>query len=89
MKENEGLSKKEVEESRLKYGENKISEYKKKNFLQSFISNLNDPIIRVLIIALFVNIIFTIGLLESLQYPWKNNIELLSYIDSVFEEDKK
>lgn len=58
MKENEGLSEKEVAESRQKYGENKLSEYKKKNFLQSFIGNLNDPIIRVLIIALFVNIIF-------------------------------
>ena len=58
MKENQGLSEKEVEESRLKYGENKISEYKRKSFIKGFLGNLNDPIIRVLIVALLINMIF-------------------------------
>ena len=53
-----GLSNKEVEKSRLENGSNEIKEQKRASFLKSFISNLSDPIIRVLIIALFVNIIF-------------------------------
>ena len=56
--ENEGLSAIQVTKSRETYGSNKLNEYKKKGFIRSFISNLSDPIIRVLIIALFINIIF-------------------------------
>ena len=55
--EEKGLSNTEVEKSRQKYGENKLNEYKRKSFLKCFISNLKDPIIKVLIIALFINII--------------------------------
>lgn len=53
-----GLTKEQVLSSREKYGENKISEYKRKNFFKCFLSNLSDPIIKVLIGALFINIIF-------------------------------
>ena len=53
-----GLSDAEVAESRQKHGSNKLAEYKKKSFIKGFISNLSDPIIRVLIGALFINIIF-------------------------------
>ncbi len=56
--QSDGLSTVEVEASRAKHGANKLNEYKRKSFIKSFISNLNDPIIRVLIIALFINIIF-------------------------------
>lgn len=54
----QGLTREEVLKSREINGENKLSEQKRKSFLRSFISNLNDPIIRVLIIALLINIIF-------------------------------
>lgn len=53
-----GLSKEEVLKSREKYGENKLKEYKKRSFFKCFLSNLGDPIIKVLIGALFINIIF-------------------------------
>ncbi|MBO5440890.1 MAG: calcium-translocating P-type ATPase, PMCA-type [Clostridia bacterium] len=56
--QSQGLSAVQVEDARKKYGANKLNEYKRKSFIKSFISNLNDPIIRVLIIALFINIIF-------------------------------
>jgi len=56
--ENKGLSASEVEISRQKHGANKLNDYKRRSFLKSFISNLSDPIIRVLIIALFINIVF-------------------------------
>ena len=55
---NPGLSNKEVELSRKKYGENKIVEHKRRSFFRGFVSNLSDPIIKVLIIALGLNIIF-------------------------------
>ncbi|MBR2444765.1 MAG: calcium-translocating P-type ATPase, PMCA-type [Clostridia bacterium] len=57
IEEIKGLSREEVIASREKNGENRLKAGKRKTFIKSFFSNLNDPIIRVLIIALFVNII--------------------------------
>ncbi|MBQ8392378.1 MAG: calcium-translocating P-type ATPase, PMCA-type [Clostridia bacterium] len=53
-----GLSDLQVEESRLRYGANILTPPKKKGFFRRYISNFSDPIIRVLLIALFVNIVF-------------------------------
>ena len=53
-----GLSNKEVLISRKKYGSNKI-EYKNKNsFLRLVIESLSDPIIKILLIALGIKILF-------------------------------
>ena len=59
MQEIKGLNQSEVLLSREKHGENKLEGYKKKGFLRSFLGNLNDPIIKVLIVALFVNILIS------------------------------
>jgi len=56
--EDKGLSSAQAEDSRAKYGANILNEYKRKGFFKSFISNLSDPIIKVLIVALFINIVF-------------------------------
>lgn len=53
-----GLTKEEVISSREKYGENRLQEYKRKSFFKCYLLNLSDPIIKVLIGALFINIIF-------------------------------
>lgn len=53
-----GLNEKEVEQSRENHGANTLDAYKRKNFFKVFLTNFSDPIIRVLIIALFVNIVF-------------------------------
>ena len=55
-----GLSDAEVALSRKKYGSNKMTMKKSKSFASSFLENLGDPVIKVLIISLVVNIIFTI-----------------------------
>ena len=55
-----GLSSEEVVASRQKNGENKLGEHKKKGFIRSFFGNLNDPIIKILIGALFLNVIISI-----------------------------
>ena len=60
IEEFKGLTEKEVETSREKNGSNILQAKKKRSFIKSFFSNLNDPIIRVLIIALSVNILVMI-----------------------------
>ena len=54
-----GLTSKEAEQSRLAHGSNKMTRKKGKSLFRSFLENLGDPVIRVLLISLAVNIIFT------------------------------
>ena len=54
-----GLTSAEVDESRRRYGGNSITEQPRHGFIFQFIKNLGDPIIRVLIAGLIINIIFT------------------------------
>ena len=53
-----GLTRAEAEASREKYGDNRISRRKPPGFLLQFLRTLTDPIIRILIGALFLNIRF-------------------------------
>ena len=53
-----GLSEKEVLDSRNKYGNNKIDIKKRNTFLKLIIESLNDPIIKILLIALGIKILF-------------------------------
>lgn len=53
-----GLSKKEVIESRKKYGSNQISSKKQAGFFKLFIESLADPIIKILLIALGIKTLF-------------------------------
>ncbi len=50
-----GLSVPQVEASRKQYGKNELTQKKSKGFFLRFLSNLNDPMIRVLIGALCVS----------------------------------
>ncbi|MBE6709046.1 MAG: calcium-translocating P-type ATPase, PMCA-type [Ruminococcaceae bacterium] len=54
-----GLTRDEVIKMREKYGTNKLSLRKSKSFLSRFISNFNDPIIKILLGALCLNVIFS------------------------------
>ena len=56
-----GLSCEEVLASREKHGDNSLAKEKTKGIARRFFENLNDPIIKVLIFALAVEIIFTFG----------------------------
>src|SRR5574344_2145231 len=55
-----GLNDKEVLESRKKYGNNIISKKDSESFLKKYIASLGDPIIRILIIALGIKLVFLI-----------------------------
>ena len=58
MLNNTGLTNKEVNISRNKYGSNSINGKNKSTFISLFIETLGDPIIKILLIALFIKVIF-------------------------------
>ena len=58
---NFGLTAEEVELNTKHFGKNSFTKKKKKNIISEFFKNLSDPIIRVLLIAMGVNILFSIS----------------------------
>ena len=53
-----GLSSEEVELNRKKYGTNSITNVKQKGFLKLLLESLGDPIIKILLIALAIKVVF-------------------------------
>ena len=53
-----GLNAREVEESRRRNGKNTLSPAKRKSFARKFLENLGDPVVKILIGALIINVIF-------------------------------
>ena len=64
-----GLTDKEVEESRQKYGSNRLSEVESETFWDKLKDNFGDPMIKILCVALLINIVIFIlskmGLVEA------------------------
>ncbi|MBR4319767.1 MAG: HAD-IC family P-type ATPase, partial [Oscillospiraceae bacterium] len=58
MKNITGLNDKQVEESRAKYGSNKMSEQASETFWQKLLGNFGDPMIKILLVALIINVVF-------------------------------
>ena len=56
-----GLTDEEVAASRAKHGSNALVRIKGKGIIRRFIDNLSDPIIRILIAALALEVAFTFG----------------------------
>ncbi len=56
-----GLTDGEAAESRRRHGENVMPRTKKKSFFKKFITNMGDPVIKILLCALVVDIIFLFG----------------------------
>ncbi len=59
-----GLTTDEVRQSAAQYGSNRLSKQAKESFLQRLLKNLGDPIIRILLAALGLNLIFMLGSLD-------------------------
>lgn len=53
-----GLTDAEVISSRAEHGSNAMTKSQRKGFWRHFLSNLNDPIIKILLAALIINIVF-------------------------------
>ena len=62
-----GLTDNEVLSSREKYGSNSLKREKSKSFFKRFIENLSDPIIRILLIALGIQLVVTMGNCDFLE----------------------
>ena len=55
-----GLTTKEVEESIRKYGTNELEEKNNNSFFKLLLESLGDPIIKILLIALGIKVVFLI-----------------------------
>ena len=56
-----GLSSREVETSRKEHGTNALVRIRGKSVIKRFLENLSDPIIKILVFALALEVIFTFG----------------------------
>ncbi len=55
---NIGLTEAQVREARQRYGPNTLSRKKRKSFFRQFLSSFGDPIIKILLVALGINVLF-------------------------------
>lgn len=60
MKQYKGLDNESVALSRKQHGSNRLKGRKKASFFQKLLSNFSDPIVRILLAALGINILFTL-----------------------------
>ena len=81
-----GLTSKEVEISRKVNGSNKLTEIKRKTFLGLLLESLGDPIIKILMLALVIKIVFLFK-----DFDWFETIGILiaillsSFISTISE----
>ena len=61
MLKHKGLTDEEILESRAKYGTNALVKLKRKGLIKRFFENLGDPIIKILMGALLLEVLFTFG----------------------------
>lgn len=54
-----GLTKEQVERSKAQFGDNRMTEQKSETFWHKLFSNFGDPMIKILCVALLINVIFT------------------------------
>ena len=86
IKNYRGLNADQAAQSRARYGSNAMSRKKKRSFISSYISNLGDPVVRVLIISLAVNIIFTFRSVDWIETGGIAVAILLSTVISTLSE---
>lgn len=81
-----GLTEKEVEQSRKKYGKNKVEIKEENTFVELLLESLGDPIIKILLIALAIKVLF---LFQS--FDWYETLGIViaifvaSFISSISE----
>lgn len=86
MNTRNGLTDAEVIKNREEFGSNLITSKKKNNFLKLFIETLGDPIIRILIIALGIKLVFLLK-----DFDWYETVGIVvaiflaSFISTISE----
>ena len=80
------ISKENVKKSRSVYGANELKRRKRKSFIRYYLKNLNDPIIKILIVSLFISTLVSlpkINYLESLGIAL--SILVSTLVSTIFE----
>ena len=81
-----GLNEEEVIDRRKKYGNNELTKIKQKTFFKILLESLGDPIIKILLIALCIKLLFIFS-----KYDWYETIGiaiavmLASFISTISE----
>ncbi|MDR3342157.1 MAG: calcium-translocating P-type ATPase, PMCA-type [Treponema sp.] len=84
-----GLSDEAVRVSREKYGDNRMTEQKTEGFWDKFKDNLGDPMIKILCVALVINVVFTfLGQTEWYESVGIALAVLIATLVSTFSEYK-
>lgn len=60
MRKIHGLTSEQVQLSKKQFGTNRLTQQKREGFWAKYLSNFGDPIIKVLMVALLINVIFTL-----------------------------
>ncbi|MBQ7940275.1 MAG: cation-translocating P-type ATPase [Clostridia bacterium] len=81
-----GLGEEEIRRSREVFGDNMLTKKKKDGFLKQFFRNFNDPIIRILLGALGINILLTLGHVNWLECGGIAAAVLISTLVSTLSE---
>ncbi len=81
-----GLSSEEVKKSLELHGDNSLRGEKSRGFFRRFFDNLKDPIIRILLIALSLQVIFTFGHINYFEVGGIIAAIMLSTTVSTFSE---
>ncbi len=84
-----GLNDSQVEESRQKHGTNALTEHKTEGFWSKLWGNFGDPMIKILCVALIINVVFAIlGQVEWYESVGIAAAVLLATLVSTFSEYK-
>ena len=84
-----GLNDSQVEESRKQYGTNALTEHKTEGFWSKLWGNFGDPMIKILCVALLINVVFAIlGQVEWYESVGIAAAVLLATLVSTFSEYK-
>lgn len=76
-----GLTDKQAEESRQKYGDNSMTEQASESFWDKLKGNLGDPMIKILIVALLINVVLAVlggvGIIKEGAPEWYEPLGIL------------
>ena len=59
-----GLTDEQVAQSKEKYGDNRLTEQARETFWQKLLENFGDPMIKILMVALVLNVCFVVHLVS-------------------------
>jgi calcium-translocating P-type ATPase len=92
-----GLTDLEAKESKEKFGDNRLTEIKRESFFDKLKENFGDPMIKILLVALAINVLLVIGthtgFIEGEEIAWYEPVGiaiaiLLATLVSTFSEHR-